>query len=187
MDALSFGIALAGLISTTIASIIGIYFTHKARTHNYRDFLYQKQFELIVELMELVQLMELDAELVATSDNKEIYRTVYNEHYLEFRELERKGTVLLPVEIYGAVRDIFGISSTLAIRISNSEKIEEDVKNLKVSNVKFGLVAREFMGVDALSTESIGEFGNKKNIEGAISVNTESLKEALSNAKLSES
>ena len=80
MDWLSFGIALAGLIATTIVSFLGFYFTHKARTLNYRDLLYQKQLDLIVELMELAQLMELDADLVAGADseeNRELYRKIF--------------------------------------------------------------------------------------------------------------
>lgn len=189
MDWASFGIALAGLLSTSIVSAIGIYFTHKARTQNYRDLLYEKQLELVVELMEIAQLMQLEAGLVVDVDGgsqREIYRDAFNEHYLEFRKLERRGTVLLPVELYGAVKEVLESASSVAIKISDAEETIEAVQSLITSNARLGLVARRFMGVDALSTQSRRLFPNEKDME-KVEVDVKEMAELVAKAQIKKS
>lgn len=190
MDWTSFGVALAGLLSTSIVSIIGIYFTHKARTKNYRELLYEKQLELVIGLMELAQLMELDAELVVGADTdseREAFRHAFNDHYLAFRDLERKGTALLPVELYTAVREVFASASDLAIKISDDEETIEVVHKLIASNARFGLVAREFMGVDTLSTQSRSLFTNEEHVEAVVEIDRDSMVKRVAEARSSKS
>jgi hypothetical protein len=178
MNWLSFSIAIAGLISTIIVSGIGIYFTHKTRTQNYRNLLFHKKLELIIELMEYSQLMELDSDLVISAKSeldRKNYLEIFNEHYLNFAELERKGTIILPVELYVKVSESYRIAQDLVIKFNDNDGEPEDLEEYKASNLQFGLIAREYMGVDKLSTQSIKLFSSKKEISKLANISNDDL------------
>ena len=167
MDNTSFYLAIAGLASTIIASGIGFYYTHKARTEDYRSFLYQKQFDLIIGIMEQLQMMELDLDLALTdevSSGKSEYIDLFNRHYLELAEMQHKGSIIFPVELYGKVNGAFKKAQDIVIKLSRENIANGDLVEFRATNLEVGLIAREFMGVDKLSTQSTKIFSTHKEV-----------------------
>jgi hypothetical protein len=173
MDCLSFSIALAGLLSTSIVSIVGFYFTNRARTQNYRSYLYQKQLDLIVEVVDLMQLLELDLDLVISSKSDESradYLSIFNEHFLEFWEKQRISATLFSIDLYEQINKINTLAQEIVIKINDGEGSKDDLNMLKANNLQFALLAREFMGVEELTDQTIKLFSSKKEITRLTSI-----------------
>jgi len=167
MNWLSLTIALAGLLSTIIVSIVGFYFTNRARTQNYRSYLYQKQLDLIIEIIDLLQLLELDLDLVISSksgDARKKYLSIFNQHYLDFSEKQRITSSLFSVDLYGQITKINSFAQDLVIKINDGGENDDDLNQLKAFDVQFAMLAREYMGVDKLSEQTAKLFTKKKDL-----------------------
>jgi hypothetical protein len=178
MDWLSFSIALAGLLSTIIVSIVGLYFTNRARTQNYRSCLYQKQLDLIVDIIDLMQLLELDLALVIYSksdQDRNKYLSIFNEHFLKFSETQRIGSSLLSIDLYGQITKTNTLAQSIVIKINDGGGNIDDLNKLKAFNVQFALLAREFMGVEKLSEQTVKLFTKRKEISGLTNLDNNAL------------
>ncbi len=185
MDWLVFSIALAGLLSTIIVSIIGFYFTNRARTQNYRSYLYQKQLDLIIDIIDLMQLLELDLDLVISSkteQDRNIYLQIFNDHFLEFSEKQRISSSLFSIDLYEQINRSNNLAQSIVITLNDEGGNIDDLNKLKAFNVQFALLAREFMGVEKLSEQTVNLFTKKKELSSLTSLEDNALVDMVKEA-----
>jgi hypothetical protein len=168
MDQMSLFLGLAGLVSTLIASMLGLYYTNKARSGAYREFLYKKQVEIIVEyfdlftaLKSLAGTLDISSKYSATkySDRKRIWEEMQSKMISFYDTTPKVAGALLPRELFTAIVDV-GSACNDFLYIASKEAPEkkefaEAFANIQAYNLHFVLLARDFMGIDALSEESM--------------------------------
>jgi len=100
MDEMSFFLGLAGLVSTLIASMLGLYYTNKARSATYQEFLYEKQVEIIVDYFDRINALK---SLAGTLDiNSKYSATKYSDRKQIWEEMQSK-----MISFYEIVQGIF--------------------------------------------------------------------------------
>lgn len=173
MDQTSFFLALAGLVSTLIASMLGLYYTNKARSATYREFLYKKQVEIIVEYFDRIGALKSLAgsynyysKYLPTkySNRKRIWEEMQSKMISFYDTAPKAAGALLPRELFEVVVEV-GVACKDYLLITSAPEInefEEAMKefaeafdSIQARHLHFVFLAREFMGIDALSEESM--------------------------------
>lgn len=169
---MTFALGLAGLVSTLIASLLGLYYTHKARSATYREFLYTKQIEFIVECFDRVNVLQSLAVIIETTteepDRQQIWEELQGE-IVRFASIANKAAAILPTELFSALSGFSSACTEFLLKAAKEKELTEAVHTIQGQNMRFGLLAREFMGIDALSEESMKLF-SKQNLNQVLSI-----------------
>jgi hypothetical protein len=176
IDWVTLGIGLAGILSTLIVSSLGLYFTHKARTSKYREELYSTQIELIIELFELIDAVTSASKAVMDAEDKESHFDAWYEfksQVLSLSDSLSRSSAILPTELFTALGQLHSSAVDFLYVSTQKEDVESDYHVLRGFDVKFALLAREFIGVDALSEESTKLFA--RNLRGVLEAPIENL------------
>jgi len=171
-------IGLAGIIATLIASSLGLYFTAKARSAPFREMLYSKQIQLIIQIIHKQSRFHIFATLLVGDDStyKDQAREDIRICLKDYSELTEKAAAILPTDLWVEIKQLSSYMTKLVVNYDENGKLEgEDIKKLSAKGAKVGLISRAILGVDELSDESIKLFSSTDNIERLAKIEAEEL------------
>ena len=163
----TFWIALAGILATLTSSVLGLYFTAKARSSPLREQLYQRQLDIIVKLMSLIGRVRVyGPKLMDPRDpGRERARTDLDEVAAEWECLEDEIAALMPTEIYVASAQLKRLIIDFLASVDDGRPDREFPNELAGRATKVAMLSRTFLGIDKLSRETFKLFGSTKEIE----------------------
>ena len=158
-------VGLSGIGATLIASSLGIYFTAKARSSALREALFNKQLELVSRIMHKQGRFRVFATILSGDDD--IYKVQARDDIgdctKDFSEIQEESVAILPVELWTEVKKLNDQMTTILVDYDAGRGIPEDsYKTLVAMMTKIGLLARNVVGADELTEESLSLFSNKK-------------------------
>lgn len=172
-------VGLAGILSTLIASGLGLYFTAKARTNSLREALYVRQFDLITRIISKQGRVRVFATILAGKDNtyKEQAREDIGNCVKEFSEYQEEGAAILPTELWIEIKKTDDYMADILVNYDEGKGVsEDDIKTLAAMMAKVCLLSRVVIGVDELTEESVKLFSSKKEYEKLANIKIEELK-----------
>ena len=159
MDPLAFWLSVAGMVSTATVGGLGIYFTFRARTQPYRSLLYQKQVNLLAELLEAID----EVQYVAVS-----FASATDEHSINaeaktlpgrleaLEQLQSRAALLLPADVFSLLAQYRESSAKYfqALLEGKSQPARDALTEMSATRMAALLRARELLGSDPLTEES---------------------------------
>jgi hypothetical protein len=178
-------VGLVGILATLTSSLIGHYFTAKARSNPFRQLLYAKQLELVTKLVHRQSRFKIFA--VILIDNTSYIEQAENDMrdcVKVYSELTEEGAVLLPVEIYVEIRELNRWMVDFLIRFDEGKELDKDLLDeFAVIDLKIALIVRGLLGVDELSEGSISVFSSKKKFKRVIGLERSDLNAYINERK----
>jgi len=157
-------VGLAGIAATLISSVAGLYFVSKERSSSLRSALFEKQLELMTDINFKMARFRVFAIVLSQKDSQffdqasKDLRTCFK----EFSELEAKGAVLLPVELWVNLGETHCCMSNLITDFEEKQLVEGDrLTTLIAAFTKTALISRSLTGADELSQQAIGLFSSR--------------------------
>ena len=160
MDTASLWIAVAGLSATTIASVLGLYFTHKAQRSPLREQLFSKQIEVLSDFsVHSCRLQKVAAALQETTgknpDETQGLDELWDSINYEILDIVQRGAVVLPSELYSAMTAFRVCAEDFEIAIVKSTNIGKAYYDLMGAGMHVAMLSRDLLGADRLSKESL--------------------------------
>lgn len=170
-------ISIAGLISTAIVGGLGLYFAARSRSASLRQHLYQEQLALVVRLIRIIGKIRTFAPVVLDRAGP-YYESALDDLRIKVRQLsEAKDTAaaLLPTELYVEVSQL----ASVVVDFLGDHDACRDVSwfpaRLAGHSAKTALLARAYLGVDELSTESAALFTRKARLSKVANLNSNAI------------
>jgi len=159
-------LGLAGLASTLVSTGLGLYFTSRARAAPMRQHLYERQLALMLEIVELIGKLRLYVVMMLEPNGpfRERARDDFSEAIPELSEASESAAAIFPTELYVEVRQISEACVSFAISYDEGKIDSAFNDTLAGHAAKTALMARVFLGVDELSTETTRLFGTHKEV-----------------------
>jgi hypothetical protein len=179
-------VSLAGITATLASSVLGFYFTAKARRNSMREALFGKQMELISRIMHKSGRVRVFATILTGKDEgfRDRAREDMGECVREFSEMQNESDAILPTELWVEVRRLSDHMVELLVRYDEDGQIEPDgLARLVAISAKVGLLSRSVMGVDELTDESLALFSSKKDYERLAEIEVESFERMSKDAQ----
>jgi len=161
-------IGISGIAATLISSMAGLYFVSKERSSSLRASLFSKQIDLISDINFKMCRFRVFASVLSEPNSpfmeqaKQDLRTCFK----EFCELEEKGAVLLPVELWINLKSTHDSMSEIVSESESNSCIKNDsLKKLIAVLTKTALISRSVTGADELTEQAIGIFSNNKSFK----------------------
>ncbi len=160
-------VGVLGILATLSASALGFYYTAKARTAPLRHRLYEKQLDLIVEIMQLIGRARLLSIMAANPSDKNFDRAHTDLAKLIpiLSKMSDTGAALLPTEIFVEVARILNALTRFSTDIDDGDIDNKFPEELTAHSAKLGLLVRSSLGIDELSEESLKLFGDHRQFE----------------------
>ncbi len=161
-------VGLVGIISTLIASGLGLYFTAKARSGTLREALFDNQLELITKIVHKQGRIRVFATILSSSDDrfKEQARDDIGKCLKEFSELQEEAAAILPTELWIEVKQLNdGMVQMLADYDEGKSVTEDCLRELIARETKVALLSRAVIGTDELTEQSMKLFSKKGDLE----------------------
>ena len=166
-------VAAAGLIATTAASALGLYFTSRARTAPMQQLLYERQLELVTRMLNLVGRVKLYGPILLDAETAEFHATAREDLRRTLRSLSRasdSAAALLPVDLYVAFIDVTRHITDFCVALDGGKDTSWFPAALAGHGAKAALLARTYLGVDHLSDVNAGLFARRKHLESVTSL-----------------
>ncbi len=169
-------IGLAGISGTIIASILGLYFTARARSAPLREMLYAKQVELITQIIyKQGRFRNYVLVLSGKEPNfKDLARDDIGKCVKEYSEMTEKAAAILPTELWVEIRKLNDFMVDLIIEYDDNATIDEkSLSKFASMHTKVALISRVVLGIDELTGESIKLFTSIKNFDTVTNIKPE--------------
>jgi len=164
-------IGLAGIAGTALASGFGLYFTSKARNAPLRELLYQKQLDLITQIIHKQERFRIYATILFGEDPEFKARAEEDIRICmkEYSELIEQATTLLPINLLAEIKILHNYMIKNLIAYDEKTKIENDFFSKLVEiETKVSVISRVVLGVDKLTKESLKLFSSTKLYDTAL-------------------
>ncbi|NVM66954.1 hypothetical protein FHW88_005272 [Mucilaginibacter sp. SG538B] len=181
-------ISIVAILATLTSSLVGHYFTAKARTSSFKQLLYGRQVDLLIRIMQKQGSFKIYASLLIPGevDYREQARKDGVEILKEYSALSEEAAAIIPSELWGGIRDCCRSMSDLIEQFDRGELNSKDkLLPFTAINVKVGLMIRSFIGADKLSYESVALFETKKDLQRITKMEISSFVEMPSNKNAS--
>lgn len=158
-------ISVVAILATLISSLIGHYFTAKARTSSYKQFLYGKQVDLLIKVIHKQGRFKIYATLLMpdAEEYAERARNDIGDIIKDFSILTEEAAAIIPTELWLAIRDCLNAMDTFVEKYDSKTDLKsEDMVSFTAIDTKVALMTRSFIGADKLSDESVKLFSTKK-------------------------
>lgn len=156
-------ISLFAIISGSIFTAFGVWLTYRARKDPFKRSLYDQQFKILAEIIEVLtpcyyHAGQIVAASVGTDRNtiQTLQSNLFNQ-YERFAPASLKGAMILPKEV---VDELNNIQKTMRHLLNASqeelrEEQSEMTSRLADDYERFGNVARKWLGTDVLADETL--------------------------------
>ena len=158
MDYSSLILGLAGIFSTLLTSGLALYFTYKDRNSGYRESLFDKQVEYIINCFEQVNTVQRLINIHQDKINKPVSKQVWDDFLVEAEKLSTlvdKSSSILPTEIYTTLAEFNNVCEKYIVAKKQQKLNSFKLQDMHALNLKFALTSREYIGVDPLSEENL--------------------------------
>lgn len=176
-------ISIVAILATLTSSLIGHYFTAKARTSSFKQLLYGKQVDLLIKIMQNQGRFKIFASLLIPSeiDHREKAREDARTILIEYSSLSEEAAAIIPSELWGTIRECLRSMSDLIDQFDRGElNSKDDILSFTAISVKTTLMIRSFIGADKLSYESVALFATKKDLQRITKMDANSFVEMTS-------
>ena len=166
-------ISIAGILGTVVVGSIGLYFTARSRTSPNRQVLYTKQTELALMIFRASgSAINLIVLLLPDSEHQDQARDDLSELVVEFTQMSYEAAILFPVELYVAFKRVSETITNVLLEYDEGRDITASLDALQAADTRWALMARQSIGVDELSAESLQLHSKKNALERFSSVET---------------
>ena len=160
-------VGIVGILATLISSSLGLFFTAKARAAPQRDILFERQFDLLGEFAEEIGKARI-CSTVAFSDLTEFRNRACDDLRDAVAALSRisdAATLILPVDLWKEVKALANLWSGLLDAGNRKDSLIADRRfELDARAAKTFVMARTLLGIEELSTETMGLFTRKDDL-----------------------
>jgi hypothetical protein len=163
-------ISVAGILGTVVMGSIGLYFTARSRTSPNRQVLYTKQIELALKIFRASGNARNLITLLQESKHQDHARHDLTELVSELAKLSYEAAILFPVELYVAFKRVSEAQTDILVEYDEGRDITAYRDALRTADAHWALMARQLIGVDELSTESLQLHSKKNALERLSSV-----------------
>ncbi|HEY6159496.1 MAG TPA: hypothetical protein VIV88_18775 [Gemmatimonadales bacterium] len=153
-------VALVSTLCSSALGALGLYLGYRARSQPFRQTLYTRQLDLLMEAAvqaDSVHTACLRVLLASDAEGEKTARTAALTEGRLFQALLPKLSVLLPVEVWKAFVDFHEEAGRF---LRDSPKRESRYSSLTERYARLAVPMRKFAGVDALSDENVKQFGS---------------------------
>ena len=161
-------VGLAGIFGTVIASGLGLFFTAKARSSPLRELLYEKQIDLITEIIHKQSGFRIYATILSGKDPtfKERARNDIGDCTKDHSVLTEKAAILLPTDLWIAIKQLHNLMTEVLAQYDEKATLDENsLLKLAGMDTKVVLISRTVLGIDELTEESLKLFSSTKDFE----------------------
>ena len=170
-------VSIAGLISTAIVGAIGLFFTARSRSAPLRQHLYQEQLALVIRIVRIIGKIRTFAPMVVDPSGPYHERAV-NDLRVKVRQLSEAkdaAAALLPTELYGELAQLASIVTDFVGDYDERRDLSWFPATLAGHAAKTALLARTYLGVDELSTESASLFASERSLASVANLDPEEI------------
>jgi hypothetical protein len=162
-------IAVGGFIATAMTGIAGIYFSYRAQRTPLRQALYERQLDVLLEFVPVAtrqcKLAGVLAEMQKLSDEEQkSLDEAWDEVNGTLLYVVQRAGVLLPSEMYSAMTSCCVAAEDFETAIVKGARVGQRYNELSRAVSHAGMMAREFVGADTLSSESL-RLHNRKGVK----------------------
>lgn len=159
MDPLAFWLSVAGMASTATVGGLGLYFTFRARSQPYRSLLYQKQVDLLAELLAAIDEVQYVAVSFASTTDEHSINAEAKTLPARIEALERlqsRAALLLPADAFSLLSRYRESSANYfqALIEGESQPARDALTEMSAVRMAALLRARELLGSEPLTEES---------------------------------
>ena len=167
-------ISVAGIVGTVVVGSVGLYFTARSRTSPNRQVLYSKQIELTLEIFRATGTAKnLTILLLPDSEHQDEARDDLSGLVPELTKLSYEAAILFPVELYVSFKKVSETLTDIITEFDEGRDITASRDALRVADTVWALMARQLIGADELSTESLQLHSKKDALERLSNAETE--------------
>lgn len=175
-------VGLSGIAATLISSLAGLYFVSKERSSSLRSALFSKQIELITDINFKMARFRVFATVLSEKYSPHFDQASQDLRtcFKEFCELEEKGSVLLPVELWTNLKSTQNCMHEIIYESETKDIVsKESLKVLIAALTKSALISRSVTGADELTQQAIGLFSSNKGFKRLAELDTSVLKDLV--------
>ena len=158
-------VALVSTISSATLGGLGLYFGRQSRTQAFRQALYAKQLDLLVDVAnqaDRVHTACLRVQLAVESEGEKKARDAAFAEGRTFQALLPKVSVLLPTEAWKAFLEFH---EEVGRYLRDKPKRESRYSSLTERYARMVVPLRRFAGVGPLSAENLKQFGSSEDLD----------------------
>jgi hypothetical protein len=173
-------ISIVAILATLISSLIGHYFTAKARTSSFKQMLYGKQVDLLIQVIHKQGRFKIFATLLLPGAEEYAERAHGEiiENLKEYSILTEEAAAIITTEIWIAIRDCSSAMGDFVEKYDKGELTsQDDMLPYTAIDTKVTLMIRSFIGADKLSDESVKLFSTKKDLKRITEMNLSAFEE----------
>ena len=151
-------VGLAGLVTTLVASALGLFFTYKARTEPYRGALYAHQVQGVSDLLEATAETQQRVQtfLAATEENaKHLAHEKMHRTIIDVMPLFGRVAGLMPKRFGPFLGNYYRCLTDLLFAVHSHGSLDAIIRSLDVALSQLLDVLREFLRVDQLTDETL--------------------------------
>jgi hypothetical protein len=159
--------ALVGIVSvvcSTVLGAVGLFLGYRTRNQPFRQALYEKQINLVLESAtsaDALHTAALHLALDGNQQNKAALQQQLAERAREFAAHSTRLSTLIPMEVWKAYVDFHEAVRDLA----RSPRPENALDAVNDAFARLAGPTRKFFGADELSAENLKQFGSERLIE----------------------
>lgn len=156
-------ISVTGILGTVIVGSVGLYFTARSRTSPNRQVLFTKQIELMLKIFRATGTAKnLTTLLRPDSEHQNKARDELIRLAAELMKLSYEAAILFPAELYVTFKKFSETLTDIITEFDKGRDIVASCDGLRIADTHFALMARQLIGADELSIESL-QLHSKKN------------------------
>lgn len=160
-------ISIVAILATLTSSLIGHYFTAKARSSSFKQVLYNKQVDLFIKIIHKQGRFKVFATLLLPGA-EEFAEKAYNdicELIKDYSILTEEAAAIIPADLWILYRNCSSAMSEFVDRYDKGLLTStNDMLQFTAIDVKVALMTRSFIGVDKLSEENVRLFSTKNEL-----------------------
>jgi hypothetical protein len=160
--------------------LIGHFFTAKARSSSYKQFLYGKQVDLLIKVIHKQGRFKIYATLLMpdAEEYAECARNDIGDIIKDYSILTEEEATIIPIELWLAVRDCLNAMDTFVEKYDSETGLtSEDLVSFTAIDTKVALMTRSFIGADKLSDESVKLFSTKRELYNVTNMEVDAFEE----------
>jgi len=162
-------IAVGGFIATAVTGVAGIYFSYRAQRTPLRQALYERQLDVLLEFVPVATRQSKVAAVLAemqtlSEEDQKALDEAWDEVNGTLLYVVQRASVLLPSEMYSAMTSCRVAAEEFETAIVKGVRVGQRYNELSGAVIHAGMMAREFVGADTLSGESL-RLHNRKGVK----------------------
>jgi len=157
-------ISLLGILATLCVSVVGFYFTVRARADAMRALVYGKQLDVLIKISECISQAETLVSVLSTDPGAFIAEAADELRSVssDLRKVDHIAAVLLPASLFAEFTETAQAIVALAVSAHGDQGISKECSTAIGCTCRFTKLARAHLGVDSLSKETLKVLGTRK-------------------------